>query len=469
MMRPISRRTLLRGAGGVAVALPFLDAMRPRTARAAAAPKRFLFWFTANGTIHYAWNCAPSGYDFPAPPVGMSGAPPLPPVPTKETEFKLNRILAPLERHKQDLIVIQNVDLSGRGYGHEESTVRQLVGREYAHSKGGYTNAAGGISLDQELAAKIGADCKFPSLQLGVKVGANSKKNEGAVSFAANGDPLVPQENPYEVFRLVFADLTGADRPDAAKIQAARRSVLDSILDNAALLQKKLGAGDRQKLDQHLTSIREIEAKLATQAAPGGRCKVPQLGADVLDWKKNDNVPLVGKIQMDLMVAALACDLTRVITFMFARAWGGGRSHTWIPGAAGDWHGVSHQGDKGDSAGWEKMVKINTWYHEQLATLVDRMKSVQEDDGRTLLDNTVIFVSNEYGNGVLGDSHHHKKMPFLLLGRCGGAFKTGRHLRYPDKTLHNGILIAIANAMGLPGKTFGDPAFGNGPLPGLLG
>jgi hypothetical protein len=185
--------------------------------------------------------------------------------------------------------------------------------------------------------------------------------------------------------------------------------------------------------------------------------------APTIDYKANDSFPAIGKAQMDLLVMAMACDLTRVGTVQWERSVGDVR-FTWL-GADRGHHSLSHDPDSmADSV--EMLTKINVWYAEQLAYLMTRMGSIKEGAG-TMLDNTLILWCNELSRG---NAHSHPDMPFVLAGGAGGAIKMGRLLRYGStpSVHHNNLLVSIMNAMGLPDQTFGDPRYCTGPLAGLV-
>ena len=449
-MKPfkLSRRAALRGAGGIAVGLPFLDVMRPSGRRSLAAgttpPRRFIVFFSPDGSIHENW--VPTG---------------------TETAFTLSRILAPLESNKQKLVILDGVENKVGGYGarpgddHMKGMGGMLTGMGLlpGTTQGGAGDPAGlaaGISVDQTIAATIGADTKFRSLELGVQAGSSGTA-WGYSNYAGPGQGLPPDNNPAAVFNRVFTP-QGAAGAAAAQQRAERKSVLDAVMQSYARLGPRLGADDKAKLDAHLANIRDLENRLtATSAA----CVTPA-APGTIDYKANANFPAVGKLQTDLLVMALACDLTRVGTLQWEQSVGNVR-FTWVdPAITRGHHDMSHDGDTVTDT-MEQLTKINIWYAQQLNYLLDSLKAHREADGTTMLDNTLVLWVNELARGNV---HSHDKMPYVLAGGAGGTLRGGRFLSYKGVP-HNNLLVSCMNLMGVAGTTFGNPAFCTGPLAGL--
>jgi hypothetical protein len=320
----------------------------------------------------------------------------------------------------------------------------------------------GGISLDQYLAKGMGAVTRFPSLEAGVIVDFNQVG--GRINYLDANQPIAPMNDPALVFDRLFADL-GADPAGVLRLRAERKSVLDAVRKQFTRLEAKLGKEDVVKLQSHAAAIRDLEGRLTTPGATlGGACMKPERPSVA----SNDvnAYPTIGKLQMDLMVMAFACDLTRIGTLMWSHA-GPTPSAPWL-GITETHHQLSHAGDA-DLDAQTKLSRVKTWYAEQFAYLIDAMKKVPEGDG-TLLDNTVIWWCSELS---VGNSHSHQDMPFVLAGSCGGHFKTGRLVSYPridgKGRTHNDLLVALAHAMGHTDmKTFGNPSYCSGsPLSGL--
>jgi hypothetical protein len=241
-----------------------------------------------------------------------------------------------------------------------------------------------------------------------------------------------------------------------------RKSILDAAAESFTALAPKVSRQDRATLDAHLHSLRDIEKRLGG-ASTAATCRKPETGP-AFDISKQTSFPATIRLQMDLLVMALACDLTRVASLQL------GDSvfdmyYTWL-GITDLWyHKLTHAGD-GDAASWDKVARIKRWHEEQFAYLLTKMKAIHEGE-RTLLDNTLVLSTSELGKG---NSHTFANTPFVLAGRAGGALATGRYLSYPAsaKTLHNGLLIALLNVFGVPATTFGHEPWCNGPLPRLL-
>ncbi|WP_437310492.1 DUF1552 domain-containing protein [Sorangium sp. So ce388] len=440
----LDRRTFLRGAGGLAVALPFLDAMSG-SASAVEFPKRFVVFFTGLGTVKKAWQ-----------PTGT------------ETAFELGEILAPLSPYRDKLLVIEGVDMesayNGPGDPHQQGIGQALTGTElqegtlfpYACDPAALVGWGGGISVDQLLAARLGQRTRLASLELGVQVQYANVSSR--ISYLGPGQPVPPEDDPRAVFDRLFNDLS-ADPADLARRRALRRRVLGSVMEDYGSLSRQLGGEDRQKLEHHLEAVSEIEKRLDAPGLLGGACAVPELG-ERLDVYANDNFPAIGRLQMDLLAMALACDLTRIASIQWS-ATQAGKVFTWL-GQSDTHHALSHS-SPGHQAKQQQLVDIGRWQAEQLAYLLGKLDAVPEGAG-TLLDNTIVLWCTDIS---AGQSHSRRDMPYVIAGRAGGALRTGRFLSYAGDP-HNNLLVALCNAMGVDVSTFGNPAYCTGPLPGLL-
>lgn len=455
-MKPLSRRSFLRGAGGIAIGLPFLEAMLGRSSHAAedGPPPRFIVFFSANGTIADRWN-----------PVGSG-----------EQDFVLDdpsdpgRILAPLEPWKDQLLVLQGLDMQSRnhgpgGNGHDMGMGHMLTGTslevgpsgvgEFSHLPDG---SAGGPSIDQSIANAIGQDTAFRSIEFGVRAGLDlNRQITSRMCYRDAFEVLPPENDPRAAFDSFFVGL-GADPAEIAKIRTRRQSVLDRVKGDFVALEAKVGAADRAKLEQHLGTIRDVEQSLYAEGGPLDGCALPGQ-PDALDPMANDNFPTIGRQQMDLMAMALTCDITRVSSLQWSTAQSGVR-HTWL-GHSQSHHGLSHEGDN-DAAARAQLVEINHWYAEQYAYLLSKLAEQPELDG-SLLDNTVVLWVNEQGNG---DTHTKTEIPMVMAGNAGGKLRTGRWLQYQDRA-HNDLYVALLNMFGDDTNTFGNPMVNGGPLTNL--
>jgi hypothetical protein len=444
----LSRRAMLRGAGGVAVALPWLEIMgggRESRAQGAAA-RRFLSVFNPGGTVLDKFT--PTG---------------------GETDFTLSPILSPFEPVRDALLVLNGIDMKS-AIGEQEAAgmIAWLTGTPQALPQGYAT----GPSIDQVLAPRLSAGQPFASLELAVRWGTG--KCEGRVSpwdivnFADDEvfTPIAPRLDPVAIFN----DLFGVDGGLAAGA-AWERSVLDAVRSRYVKLAARLGAADKQRLEQHLSAIRDLEIGLTDPGVPSG-CHPPMLvdtsdydpaaGLNATDTGTMDDpvtdaaIPKVGKLMTDMLVMALACDLTSVGTLM----WADGECKYSLP-----WLGLTethrfYQTDGGFHP--EECQTIATWYSEQNAYLLAQMANV-DMGGHSLLDESVVF----FGSNIQDPATHGKNdMPFLLGGH-GGALRAGRSLAY-DHPSHNDLLVALLNLFGDTRTTFGAPMHCTGPLPGLV-
>lgn len=439
-MKPLNRRRFLRGAGGIAIALPFLNAMSP-SAKAAGAPKRFVAFFTGLGTVKTRW--APAG---------------------TESNFTLSDVLAPLEPYKDKIVVLEGVDMksaySGPGDPHQQGIAHALTATElqegtlfpYACNPGKMVGWGGGISLDQLLANEIGQSTKFPSLELGVQVQYSNVSSR--ISYLGPGQPVPPDDDPWHVWGRLFTDLQ-TDPKVLAQLKAERKQVLDAVMGDYTSLKGQLGYDDRQKLEAHLTAISDIEKHLDSTGVLGGSCQIPTLDAPI-DIYANDNYPVIGKLQLDLLAMAFACDLTRVASVQWTTVQTG-KVFSWI-GINQTHHDLSHS-SLADKESEQKLVNIGNWHAQKLAYLMGKLKEIPEESG-TALDNTVILWCTDISQG---QSHARVDMPYILAGGAGGAWKTGRYIQRTGEP-HNNLLVSIANAVGLPLESFGSPAFCTGPM-----
>jgi hypothetical protein len=440
----LNRRALLRGLAGAAIGLPLLEAMGPK-AYAAPLPKRLVIFFTPDGTIPGAW---------------VNGS---------ENNFTLGPILQPLQAHKNDLIVLTGINNEaahhGPGDDHQRGMETMLTGTELQDGpdKGGCDTCpaagfAGGVSVDQAIAQKIGNQTKLASMEFGVSV--HEANSWSRMSFSGPGTPMPPVDDPKKAYTRIFGDFN-ADPVGAKRLAAERHLILDSVMGDAKKLQGKLGSADRAKLEQHLASLDGINKHLDTMVTVGGDCSLPPALGDIGDVYDEANHEAVGQLQMDLMVQAMACDITRVASLQWTTSVGNTTFGQF--GQSEGHHELSHH-PTDDQTSQDALIKIDAFYAKQLAYLIAKMKTIHEGSG-TMFDNTTILWCNEL---AVGNAHSHDDMRYLLAGSCGGAFKTGRYLDFKGDP-HNNLLVSLCQAMDVDVNTFGNPAYCTGPLAGLTG
>ncbi len=457
-MKPLSRRTVLRGLGGSAIALPWLEAMSlPGGGVAAAAPgisasgfpKRYLNWTTGNGFLPPIWN--PSG---------------------TETSFTMRPVHASLEPFKKDFVIVAGLNMAAcqtskaGGDYHSRGQCSMLSGTESLvnvsnNGLGGESRSSGGITIDQEIAKRLAPKTKFTSLEMGFHSAGGAY---GTASYLDAGKPLPAAKDPVQIFNRIFGGGTGGgavgDPMAAARIKEERKSLLDSIGQTYQGLLPKVGAADRDKLDSHLTQIRELEMRLALAPAAGstgggGGCpKTPTAPGSGLSQ------PDTAKALVDLMAMAIACDLTRVGTMQWG--WTTNNDVYSFLGVSRGHHDMSHDGDD-VAATVASLTKIETFFMDQLGALATKLKAIPEGNG-TALDNTLIMHATDLSRGKNG--HTFGGIYRGLLGHAGGALKTGRLLRY-NGDADNKLLVSILNMFDIPATTFGNPSIPNGPLSGL--
>ncbi len=430
----LSRRTFLRGAG-VAVALPFLEAMWPRAAQAqaAASAKRFLAWYVPNG-IHMAdWTPAAIGANYTLP-----------------------AILAPLAAVRDDVLVLTGLQNAAArvvtmGGAHARGTGTFLTARPVNPSGG--TELENGISIDQRIAQVIGAATSLPSMQLGTEGGSSTGSCDSTscaysrnISWAGPQSPLAKETNPVSAFQRLFQG-AGSLLPPAEleRRRLLRLSILDTVTDDANRLVLELGSSDRQKVDEYLTGVRALELRI--QDISTSQCEASEPGAPA------DFVAQL-RAMVDLMVVAFQCDRTRVISFMALNA-GSNRTYPWL-GILDGHHQISHHED--NTANFAMLRTIDTWEVEQFAYLLQRLAAIQEPGG-SLLDSSLVYFSSEIEDG---NGHRHTNLPILLAGRGGGAVQSGRHLRFTGLPPVANLFLTVLRAFGINDATFGQ--HGTAPL-----
>lgn len=457
--KPLSRRTLLRGAGGVAMSLPLLNVMRPRTAKAATMPKRFVVFFSANGMIKDQWQ--PTATD---------------------TGFTLSPILTPLATHQNDLLILRGLNNEASYiYGnnaHDASCSTMLTADRLVVGPSG-TGRAGhvldgtchGPSIDQEIARVIGAATRIPSLELGVQ-STTTILEPMVTRISYRGTPgnakSVPlEDDPKKVFTRLFME-AGSTTGALDALKKNRKSVLDFVLRDFQRLQAKVGVEDNAKLERHLNTVREFEVsldKLGTTTTAA--CQVPPaptVSLDAMDCMQDGrrakcygDYTTLGKAQMDLLVIALSCDITRVATLQWSTA-ESTIFYKWL-NARGEHHLMSHD----PKMYRDDLIKIHTWYATQFNYLLDQLKSHTDMDGSPLLDSSVVLWANELSDG---DSHNRRDLGWILAGKGNGSIRPGRSVKVASNTTTNQLFASLMTMFGSPTDTFGATQW-KGTLSGL--
>jgi hypothetical protein len=443
--RRVSRRSLLRGAG-VSLALPFLDAMIPPFAKAAAVqaatPTRMAFLYVPNGIVMEEWT--PKTGDGP----GEWAIP--------EDLPRITRAIAP---YRNDVLILSGLDCNngkalGDGPGdHGRAGAAYLTATHPKKSAGKDLHA--GVSVDQVAARKLEGTTRFASLELGCEEGVQGGNCDNGYSCTYSNTlawktpttPLPPEVRPRAVFERLFGSLDfGTDPVRRRRQEMYEKSILDGVLEDARRLQASLGGADRNKMEEYLSSVREIETRIQSVERSPKTATIdyaaPSTGVPS-DFGEH------ARLMTDLLVLAFQTDMTRIATLLFSieqspRAYG---AEIGLPEGH---HGLTHH--SGDKEKIEKVTQINCYHIKSLIYALDRLKAVKEGDG-TLLDRSMIV----YGSGISdGNRHDHGNLPTILAGRSNGTLKPGRHIRYAPETPMANMFVSMLDRMGVEPEYFGD-------------
>jgi len=432
---PLPRRTFLKGAG-LAMALPMLEAMGPRSAFAApavAAPRRMAYVFFPNGAIIPDWKPTGEGKD-----------------------FQFGKTMQSLEPMRQKLLVLSglaqdNARAKGDGPGdHARSAAAFLTGAHPAKTAG--ADIRNGISVDQLAAEHLGAQTRLPSLEIGIESGRNAGQCDSGYSCAYSNaiswkTPTTPMAKEIQP-KLVFERLFGGGKEDIEsrkKRDALRLSILDMVSEDASKLRTKLGNTDRRKLDEYFNSVRELETRLERSRDETAKIPLPEI--DLPDGVPKDADEHL-RLMYDLLILAFQTDSTRICTFMLANE-GSNRSYPMV-GVNDGWHHLSHHQNKEE---WtQQLQKIDMYLVEHFSRFLQKMDSIKEGDS-TLLDNSMIVYGSAIGDG---NRHNHDDLPVILAGGGGGTINGGRHVVYGKDTPMNNLYLSLLERVGAPTTAFGD-------------
>ena len=420
--RPISRRAVLRGLAG-SVALPSLAAMQPRSAWAAGAvptvaPRMMVAHFGTGMNLHEF---------FPK---------------TTGADCELPQIVRPLENYRKRMTILSGLQLE-HGGGHT-GDYSFLTGTE------GWTSSGikGGISADQLVAKAIGGQTRFPSLQLSIKRGTNfGQQGLATLSWSESGIPLAAENDPYVLFNRLF----GVDDGD----QAARRddnfrrrgSILDYVKAEANQVQRKVGKNDRVKLDEYFTAVREVERQLQRDIDWSNKPK-PDVNLNELgDYSKSltpdsseFDYAVYQKLMYDLIALAFQTDSTRVITYNVRRELAGGTFP--VHGVSKVFHALTHHNnDPKNLSELAKVDEINMGFWKQF---LDRLDSIEQPDGKSLLDHSVLAYSSSAGM-----DHSRDRLPTVMFGGESLGINHKTHLKLDDKTPLARVWHTMANQVGV--------------------
>jgi len=447
MTSRLSRRSLLAATGASALLLPLLHQSRGFGA-APVFPKRVIFVVTGNGTIENSfW------------PTGGTGA-----------DLKLAAISSPLEAHKQKLIFPKGIDLrvwaennpfGGNGDAHHcwgsVLTATTPATGDPPHDPGGPGLAlASSQSIDQYIGQQLNKQKALPFPVLNVRAWGRDGSGYASLSWTGSKAPFSAESDPRKLFDSLFSGITmSAPDPALVRLRKKRQSVLDYVGASLDRQSKRLGTEDRQKIQLHLDAVRNIERQLEGGTVTSA-CKPPVLAAT--DFKAMENFPALIESEMDQIVMAMSCGLTRVSTL----ALGDGEDYNiFFP-----WLGIPHQGiefperhhhDISHRPGTDNTDKINCerWYISMVAKLMDKLAAVPEGDG-TMLDNTLVFYMNSLNSGF---SHTVLKVPVIIGAGANINIRTGGRVMELKNEAHNTLLAAVANAVDVPMDSWGDARF----------
>ncbi len=444
----VSRRNFLRGLGAC-IALPAFESLMPMRSVAAlagatsaanlastatGAPLRTAFLYFPNGAIPSTW--WPSG---------------------GEKDFQLARTMQPLEPFRQDIQILGGLE-------HLNATAGTDGGGDHARANGTFltgvrlkksaTDIHAGISIDQVMAREVGQLTRFPSLELTCDAGRNTGACDSGyscayqynVSWSSPTTPMTPEANPRQAFERLFGAGSVAERTrELQRRRAEQRSILDFVMADASDMQRKLNARDKDKLDQYLTGVRELEKRIQRAENLGDPKNPAQETPPGIPATYAEHIQMM----FDTLLLAFQTDSTRIATMLLAHD-GSNRSFAEI-GIPEGHHDLSHHA--GNEEKIQKISDIDLWYVKQLAVFLGKLRDTKDVDGKSLLYNSMIV----YGGGNAdGNAHTHVNLPIILAGSGGGTLTPGRFVKHGPKPTSN-LFLSMADRMGVQGlPRFGD-------------
>jgi len=438
--KAIPRRKFLKGVGAT-LALPLLDGMIPALAGptdAVAKPvQRMGVVYAPNGIIPTKWRPTIEG-----------------------PSFEITPIMEPLAPFREHLLVLSGLDQKhadpgpfgeGGGAPHSLTGGAYLTGVFPKQSEG--LNIRAGVSMDQIAAKELGKQTQLASLELGLDPVEASGYCEGGysctylntISWRTPTTPMPMEDRPRAIFERLFGDSETTNPAERLARIEENRSLLDFVTEDTASLAKGLTSADRNKLNEYLDAVRDVERRIQLAEQQASR-EIPTLERPAGGFPASYEE--YAKLMFDLQVLAYQTDMTRIITFMLAHE-RSGRSYREVD-VPDSHHGVSHH--RNDPINIEKLVRINTYHVKLFSYYVERLRATKEGNG-SLLDHTMIL----YGSGINNSNEHtHDNLPTLLVGAAGGKIKGGRHLRNPLGTPMANLYVSMLNIMGVAVEKFGD-------------
>ena len=448
MTTRISRRSMLAGLGLAAATpwLPVLDAQ----AEAGDLPKRLILFYHPFGTVRSNWWPEVNG--------------------TSDFSFAGKSISEPLEAIKEHLVLLDGVRLAWKnsattgpdgkkhspGEQHQKGMGGLWTGSRLLHAwettsvssiggQDGVIGRASGTSVDQHIIERLAPDTAFSSLHFGADI-----KNDDVRSrmiYTGSDKPLTPLTDPTQAWETIFEPFSG-DLVDLTREREHRRSVYDVVGSQMSRVRSKLGAADVQRAEAHLDALDALRQRLSLEAS----CEGVDAPA-VPEQSQHQVLPQVSRLQIDLMVNALSCDLTRFASMQIKDEHGGGTG--WLGETSTSFHSLSHSGGSGPL-----IQQAYRNFNELFVYLIQQLAAIPEGDG-TMLDNTLVCWGSAVGHG----SHTAGPIPFVL---AGGGLNTQRVLEF-DEIDHQRLLVSLCHAMGCDDvESFGNLDQGSGPVPGLL-
>lgn len=441
-----SRRSFLRGLG-TCLSLPALESLLPisRAVAAAAAggattaagaPLRMAFLYIPNGVILDKWRPQGEGKD-----------------------FQFGETMKPFAQYKEDLQIFTGFEhangwAGGDGGGdHARANATVLTGARPRKTSG--SDIYLGMSVDQVAAREVGSATRFRSLELTCdSVRASGGCDSGYscayqfnLSWRSETQPATPEPSPRLVFERLFGSGSKEERAKSFMArQAKQKSILDFVMEDAKALNKQLGRNDQNKLDEYLTGVREIEQRIASMEKFG---PPPDPGAEAPVEGVPGQYEAHIRLMMDMQVLAFQTDSTRISTLLLAHD-GSNRSFKEI-GVADGHHNLSHH--QNDAEKIAKIEKIDAFYARQFAYYLERMKAVQDAQGGSLLDNSMVVYCGGLSDG---NRHRHDDLPVIVAGKAGGRFQPGRHVKFAGNTPMSNLHLRLLNEMGAKADRFGD-------------